>query len=55
MQFYGKYSGPIKLFETRMQKDLMDAYKGKEVRPLPFSLGYHSNHDYDNMMIFKRK
>ena len=53
--FFGKYSGPIKLFEVRMQKDLMDAYGKNPVRPLPFSLGYHSSHDYDNMMISKRK
>jgi hypothetical protein len=38
-----------------MQKDLMDAYGKNPVRPLPFSLGYHSSHDYDNMMISKRK
>lgn len=53
--YYGKYSGPIKLFEVRMQKDLMDAYQKNQVKALPFSLGYHSDHNYDNMMIFKRK
>jgi hypothetical protein len=53
--FFGKYSGPIKLFEVRMQKDLLEAYKKNPVKALPFSLGYHSSHDYDNMMIFKRK
>jgi hypothetical protein len=52
---YGKYLGPIKLFEIRMQKDLLDAYKGADIKALPFSLGYHSDRNYDNMMLFTRK
>ena len=52
---YGKYLGPIKLFEVRFQKDLMEAYKSKDVKALPFTLGYHSDRDYDNMMLFVKK
>lgn len=53
--FYGKYNKPIKLFEVRMQKDLYDAYRKNEVKPLTFSLGYHSGSNNDNMIVYKRK
>jgi hypothetical protein len=55
IRLYGKYSGPIKLFAERYQNELRDAYQKKEVGALPFSLGYHSSHDYDNMMVAIRK
>jgi hypothetical protein len=52
---YGKYNGPIKLFQTRIEKDLLDAYKGTDIKPLPFSLGYHSYSNQDNMILYTRK
>lgn len=55
IRLYGKYSGPIKLFAVRYQNELRDAYQKKEVGALPFSLGYHSSHDHDNMMVAIRK
>jgi hypothetical protein len=53
--YYGKYNKPIPLFEVRIQKDLYDAYRKNTVKPLNFTLGYHSGSDNDNMIVYKRK
>jgi hypothetical protein len=38
---YGEYGGPIRLFETRVQKDLAEYCEQHQTEPLPFRFGYH--------------
>lgn len=53
--FYGQYTSPIPLFKVRYQSELREVYKTQKIKDLPFSLGYHSTREHDNMMIAKRK
>jgi hypothetical protein len=53
--FFGKYTTPIPLFQVRFQKQLREVYQTKEIKDLPFTLGYHSTRDNDNMMLAVRK
>jgi hypothetical protein len=55
IQLYGKHIKPIQLFATRLQNDLVEAYKDPKVKTLPFSLGYHSKNEGDNMMLSIKK
>ncbi len=54
MQFYGAYTKPIKLFETRYQPDLDSAYQASKFLPLPFSIGYHYKKDQASYMLAKK-
>jgi hypothetical protein len=54
---YGTYTRPVKDFgKGGYQEDLAEAYKlGTNVKPLPFSLGYHWWDKQQNYMCFKKK
>lgn len=53
---FGKYVKPIEDFSGVYQADLDKLYKDKadEVRPLPFSLGYHWKNKDQNYMLFTK-
>ena len=55
VQFYGKYSGPIGLFASRIEQDLIQAYKSQGSKDLPFTMGYHSKNQNDNVIKYLRK
>jgi len=52
---FGKYTGPIKLFETRGQNDLVEAYRKAESRPLRFRYSYNPDDGTRNMMLAKKR
>jgi hypothetical protein len=54
---YGKYVRPVKDFgKGGYQEDLEKEYaKGTNVKPLPFSLGYHWYDKQQNYMCFRKK
>ncbi|HEV7230565.1 MAG TPA: hypothetical protein VGO45_04505 [Bacteroidia bacterium] len=54
--FYGTYTGAYNIFHHNDQKDLMEAYKsGKNVKPLPFGIGYKFKKGESNLMLAKHK
>jgi hypothetical protein len=57
LRFYGVYKKPIiPLFKQDYQKDLAEAYKsGKDIKPLPFGIGYHFRLGDSNLMWATRK
>lgn len=53
---YGIYDRPIKLFAQRFQKDFLDAYQDKKnVKPLPFGIGYDWQENTSNLWFAHRK
>jgi hypothetical protein len=52
---FGKYFAPIALFKDRLQTDLREAYQKGNPKALPFTMGYHSKDQQDNVMLFTRK
>ena len=56
LQFYGTYSKPISIFKNYYQADLARIYKtGKDIKPLPFGIGYHFQVDTANLLFAIRK
>lgn len=57
MKFYGNYVTPVSDFKGVDQPDLHKAYADTaNVKPLPFSLGYHwANKNTQNLMKFTKK
>lgn len=55
IQFYGNYNGPIPLFAERKEPDLIQAFKEKGAKELPFTMGYHSRRQNDNVIKYIRK
>ncbi len=56
LQFYGTYSAPISIFKHEYQADLAKIYKtGRDVKPLPFGIGYHFQVDTANLMFAIKK
>ncbi|NJO02380.1 MAG: hypothetical protein HC880_12455 [Bacteroidia bacterium] len=56
LTFYGSYVSPIALFQVRYQSDLRAMYaKGKEVKPLPFGIGYQFRAGTSNLMKAVKK
>ncbi|MDP4266352.1 MAG: hypothetical protein Q8880_02825 [Bacteroidota bacterium] len=56
IQLYGKYVGPIRLFENHFQKDLDSLYKiPSKVKPLPFGIGYQFRYGQSNLLLAKKK
>ena len=56
LQFYGTYSGPISTFKYDYQADLAKIYKtGRDIKPLPFGIGYHFQVDTANLLFATRK
>ena len=55
-QFYGTYSRPISSFKEDYQADLAGRYRtGRDIKPLPFGMGYHFLVDTSNLMLAARK
>jgi hypothetical protein len=55
-QFYGTYSGPISSFKRDYQADLARVFKtGRDIKPLPFGIGYHFQVDTANLLFATRK
>ena len=56
LQFYGTYRKPISSFKEYYQEDLARIYKtGRDVKPLPFGIGYHFLVDTANLLLASRK
>ena len=60
LTFYGNYIKPVSSFPSGFyQLDLQKAYhigdSLKQVKPLPFSLGYHWGSNYQNLIKAERK
>ena len=56
LRFYGAYSGPPSFFNNRYQEDLAKIYKtDKNIRPLPFGIGYHFRVNTSNLMFAASK
>ena len=56
LQFYGTYSGPISIFKYAYQEDLAGIYEtGRDIKPLPFGIGYHFQVDTANLLFATRK
>jgi hypothetical protein len=52
LTLYGSYERPIRLFESKYQEDLAQAYRArKEVKPLPFSAGYKIRPGESTLML----
>jgi hypothetical protein len=53
---YGHYTKPIKDFKYGFQKDLDKDFKsGKNVKPLPFNIGYHWQDGFSSLILAVRK
>jgi hypothetical protein len=53
---YGHYTKPIKDFNYGFQTDLDKAFRsGKDVKPLPFNIGYHWRDSYSSLILAVRK
>lgn len=56
LQFYGTYSEPLSTFEDDYQADLAKIYKtGRDIKPLPFGIGYRFQVDTANLLFATRK
>lgn len=56
LQFYGTYSKPISIFKDNYQADLAKIYEtGRDIKPLPFGIGYHYQVDTANLLFATRK
>lgn len=56
LTFFGAYTRPIALFESRYQKDLREVYKDKaNVKPLPFGIGYKWREGESNLLLATKK
>jgi hypothetical protein len=57
LQFYGTYSEPKSIFfKQDYQADLARIYKtGRDIKPLPFGIGYHFQVDTANLLFATRK
>jgi hypothetical protein len=56
LSFFGTYTGPIKLFQSFTQKDLVEAYHGSgSVAPLDFGIGYRHHAGESNLMLAVRR
>ncbi len=56
LQFYGTYSEPISTFKDDYQADLARIYEtGRDIKPLPFGIGYRFLVDTANLLFATRK
>jgi hypothetical protein len=56
LQFYGTYSKPISIFKNDYQADLARIYgTGRDIKPLPFGIGYRFQVDTANLLFATRK
>ncbi len=56
LHFYGVYTHPIAIFKHDFQQDLAGIYTaGKDIKPLPFGIGYHFEPGTANLMFAVKK
>jgi hypothetical protein len=56
LQLYGTYGKPISAFKHDYQADLAGIYEtGRDIKPLPFGIGYHFQVDTANLLFATRK
>jgi hypothetical protein len=56
LRFYGKYTRPIQLFDSRFQSELARIYREVgAVQPLPFGIGYRHRLNTSNLMLALKK
>lgn len=55
LTFYGDYKFPIRLFAERHQEDLKEIYETKEIKDLPFGIGYQYHKGTSNLMIARKR
>ncbi|MDH5654286.1 MAG: hypothetical protein OEZ34_00115 [Spirochaetia bacterium] len=57
LSFYGNYTKPIRLFQSRYQPDLRAVYtdKNRNIGELPFGIGYNWKKGQSNLMIARKK
>lgn len=51
VQLFGTYQAPIPLFKEFTQADLAERYRGREVRPLTFGMGYKHRGRSSNLAL----
>jgi hypothetical protein len=55
VELYGHYTKPIKDFNYGFQTDLDSTFRaGKNVKPLPFNIGYHWHDSYSSLILAVR-
>ena len=56
VSLYGRYTKPVKDFHYGFQADLDSAYRfGKNIQPLPYSIGYHWRDGFSSFILAIRK
>jgi hypothetical protein len=56
LQFYGTYREPISLFQHDYQADLAKIHENsRDIKPLPFGIGYHFQAGTANLLLATRK
>ena len=56
LQFYGTYTKPISMFKYTYQPDLARTYEtGRDIKPLPFGIGYHYEVNKANLLLATKK
>lgn len=56
LTFYGTYTTPIQLFQSRFQSDLRSVYTTrKNIRDLPFGIGYQWQKGSSNLMVARKR
>jgi hypothetical protein len=56
VSLYGNYTKPVKDFNFGFQKDLDAEFRsGKNVKPLPFNIGYHWKDSFSSLILAVRK
>jgi hypothetical protein len=56
LQFYGTYAKPISIFKEDYQADLAESYQaGRNIRRLPFGIGYHFRPGTANLLLASKK
>jgi hypothetical protein len=56
LEFFGVYTDPIPIFRQDYQEELAKIYRsGKNIKPLPFGIGYHFEAGKANLMFAEKK
>jgi hypothetical protein len=54
-RFFGTYTGPINLFKSFYQRDLLQYYTTSSPKPLPFGFGYQYNRQVATLILAVRR
>ncbi|MBV9104721.1 MAG: hypothetical protein JO313_01730 [Verrucomicrobia bacterium] len=55
LRFFGTYTGPINLFKSFYQRDLLQYYTTSSPKPLPFGFGYEYNRQDATLILALRR